>query len=326
MSLVVQKFGGSSVRDSAHLRSAMQIVKGVWEQGWDVVVVLSAQGDTTDELLSRAREAADEPPARELDALLATGETASAALGAMTLQTLGVPAVSLAGWQIPVHTDGQHGGAAITDIGVQRVQEALARRCVVVAAGFQGVDGAGDVTTLGRGGSDTSAVALAAFLHAERCVIYTDVDGVFTTDPRICPSARRLESVSYAHMLRLASSGAKVLHDRSVALAARYRVELEVRSCEKKSVGTRVVEHAEHADVTGVTRCDAPEGCVRITAVGSGLPSPAARRAVSEALSAAGIGHSGVEEGEESLHVTVQRQEADRALCLVHDSLFRQEV
>ena len=191
MGLIVQKFGGSSVRDRERLLRAMRIVRRTWEQGDDVVVVLSAQGDTTDALLARARELTEEPPPRELDALLATGETASVALGAIALASLGVPAVSLSGWQVPVGTDGTHGGANVRSVGAERIRQELAQRRVVLAAGFQGVDAAGDVTTLGRGGSDTSAVALAAFLGAERCIIYTDVDGVYTTDPRVCPTARR---------------------------------------------------------------------------------------------------------------------------------------
>ena len=173
MGLIVQKFGGSSVRDRERLLRAMRIVRRTWEQGDDVVVVLSAQGDTTDALLARARELTEEPPPRELDALLATGETASVALGAIALASLGVPAVSLSGWQVPVGTDGTHGGANVRSVGAERIRQELAQRRVVLAAGFQGVDTAGDVTTLGRGGSDTSAVALAAFLGAERCIIRT---------------------------------------------------------------------------------------------------------------------------------------------------------
>ena len=245
MGLIVQKFGGSSVRDRERLLRAMRIVRRTWEQGDDVVVVLSAQGDTTDALLARARELTEEPPLRELDALLATGETASVALGAIALASLGVPAVSLSGWQVPVGTDGTHGGANVRSVGAERIRQELAQRRVVLAAGFQGVDMAGDVTTLGRGGSDTSAVALAAFLGAERCIIYTDVDGVYTTDPRVCPTARRLAAVSCDQMLRLAANGAQVLHDRSVALAARHGVTVEVRSCEEGSVGMLVVPRAE---------------------------------------------------------------------------------
>ena len=322
MGLIVQKFGGSSVRDRERLLRAMRIVRRTWEQGDDVVVVLSAQGDTTDALLARARELTEEPPPRELDALLATGETASVALGAIALASLGVPAVSLSGWQVPVGTDGTHGGANVRSVGAERIRQELAQRRVVLAAGFQGVDAAGDVTTLGRGGSDTSAVALAAFLGAERCIIYTDVDGVYTTDPRVCPAARRLETVSCDHMLRLAANGAQVLHDRSAALAARYGVTVEVRSCEPESVGTLVEPDGEdRAPVTGVTRRRTGE-TVRVTAIGRALPSIAAVRTAVTALEAAGVTVLGVEEGEQRITLLAHGADADAALCAVHGAFF----
>lgn len=321
MGLIVQKFGGSSVRDRERLLRAMRIVRRTWEQGDDVVVVLSAQGDTTDALLARARELTEEPPLRELDALLATGETASVALGAIALASLGVPAVSLSGWQVPVGTDGTHGGANVRSVGAERIRQELAQQRVVLAAGFQGVDTAGDVTTLGRGGSDTSAVALAAFLGAERCIIYTDVDGVYTTDPRVCPTARRLAAVSCDQMLRLAANGAQVLHDRSVALAARHGVTVEVRSCEEGSVGTLVVPHVEESrEVTGVTRSRCGE-VTRVTAIGRALPSLAAIRAAVSALEAAGVTVLGLEEGEQRVTLLVKRDDEGAALCAVHDAL-----
>ena len=321
MGLIVQKFGGSSVRDRERLLRAMRIVRRTWEQGDDVVVVLSAQGDTTDTLLACARELTEEPPPRELDALLATGETASVALGAIALASLGVPAVSLSGWQVPVGTDGTHGGANVRSVGVERIRQELAQRRVVLAAGFQGVDAAGDVTTLGRGGSDTSAVALAAFLGAERCIIYTDVDGVYTTDPRVCPTARRLAAVSCDQMLRLAANGAQVLHARSVALAARHGGTVAVRSCEEGSVGTLVVPHVEESrEVTGVTRSRCGE-VTRVTAIGRALPSLAAIRAAVSALETAGITVLGLEEGEQRVTLLVKRDDEDAALCAVHDAL-----
>ena len=321
MGLIVQKFGGSSVRDRERLLRAMRIVRRTWEQGDDVVVVLSAQGNTTDALLARARELTEEPPLRELDALLATGETASVALGAIALASLGVPAVSLSGWQVPVGTDGTHGGANVRSVGAERIRQELAQRRVVLAAGFQGVDAAGDVTTLGRGGSDTSAVALAAFLGAERCIIYTDVDGVYTTDPRVCPTARRLAAVSCDQMLRLAANGAQVLHDRSVALAARHGVTVEVRSCEEGSVGTLVVPHVEESrEVTGVTRSRCGE-VTRVTAIGRALPSLAAIRAAVSALETAGVTALGLVEGEQRVTRLVKRDDEDAALCAVHDAL-----
>ena len=232
------------------------------------------------------------------------------ALGAIALASLGVPAVSLSGWQVPVGTDGTHGGANVRSVGAERIRQELAQRRVVLAAGFQGVDAAGDVTTLGRGGSDTSAVALAAFLGAERCIIYTDVDGVYTTDPRVCPTARRLAAVSCDQMLRLAANGAQVLHDRSVALAARHGVTVEVRSCEEGSVGTLVVPHVEESrEVT------------RVTAIGRALPSLAAIRAAVSALETAGITVLGLEEGEQRVTLLVKRDDEDAALCAVHDAL-----
>ena len=311
MSLIVQKFGGSSVRDRTHLLRAMEIVKRTWEAGDEVIAVLSAQGDTTDELLARAHELTDDVPPRELDALLATGETASVALGSIALHTLGVPAVSLSG-----------GGANVTAVGAERIRRELEAGRVVLAAGFQGIDEMGDVTTLGRGGSDTSAVALAAFLGAERCIIYTDVDGVYTTDPRVCPTARRLERISYDHMLRLAACGAQVLHDRSVALAARYGTALEVRSCEPESIGTRIAPEADCGGVTGVTRSRSGGGeVVRVTAIGSSLPSLAAVRAAVMGVESARGTVFGVEEGEQRVTLLVRAEDADTALCAVHDAL-----
>ena len=188
MSLIVQKFGGSSVRDHEHLLRMARIVKGNVDRGDEVLVVLSAQGDTTDGLLQKAKEMSAAPSPRELDMLLSAGEQMSAALGAMALESIGVPAVSLCAWQIPVETDGTHTSARIEHIGLARLERELGRGRVVVAAGFQGIDKAGDITTLGRGGSDTSAVALAAALHADALHIYTDVDGIFSSDPRICPN------------------------------------------------------------------------------------------------------------------------------------------
>ena len=321
MSLIVQKFGGSSVRDRERLLRAMTIVKRAWEQGDEVVVVLSAQGDTTDALLSRACELSDAPPPRELDALLATGETASVALGAIALHALGVPAVSLSGWQVPLRTNGAHGGANVRGADTARIRRELAAGRVVLVAGFQGMDAAGDVTTLGRGGSDTSAVALAAFLGAARCIIYTDVDGVYTTDPRVCPTARRLAAISCDQMLRLAANGAQVLHDRSVALAMRHGVTVEVRACGEKSVGTLVVPTAESEEITGVTRSRDGD-LTRVTVIGRALPSHAAESAAREALETAGIAVLGVETGEQRLSLWVDSTAADAALRAVHDALL----
>lgn len=238
MSLIVQKFGGSSVRDYAHLLRMARIVKSRVDEGDDVVVVLSAQGDTTDGLLQKAKEISESPSPRELDMLLSAGEQMSAALGAMTLRSIGVEAVSLCAWQIPIETDGTHGNAEIELIDTARIRKELAEGYVVVAAGFQGVDERGDITTLGRGGSDTTAVAAAAALRADECRIYTDVEGVFTADPRLIPEARRLSAVDSEEMLRLASLGSQVLHERSAALALRFAVPLTVLSSLVPAPGT----------------------------------------------------------------------------------------
>lgn len=320
MSLIVQKFGGSSVRDDARLLRAMELASAAWERGDDVVVVLSARGEMTDELLASARALSHDPQPRELDALLATGETASVALGAVALRALGVPSVSLSCWQLPLETDGVHGNAAVTRVGTARLRQELAARRVVLVAGFQGVDAAGDVTTLGRGGSDTSAVALASALDAARCVIYTDVDGVFTADPRVCPAARRLPEISYEEMYRLAASGARVLHDRSVALAASCGVALEVRACTESSVGTRITADAPAMPLVGVTRRTEASGATCFTVVGSALEE--AERVATEALRQSGASLVGIERERGCLRLRAACPDADASLRALHAALF----
>jgi len=240
MALIVQKFGGSSVADAEKLRRAAEILAETYKKGNDVVAVLSAQGKTTDRLLAQAAEVAPDASPRELDALLATGEQASAALGAMAVARLGVPAVSLTGWQAGLRTVGAHGAARVLRLEGDRIARELKKKNLVIVAGFQGFDVRDDVTTLGRGGSDTTAAALAAALHADLCQIYTDVDGVFTADPRVVPSARKLREISCDEMLELASLGAKVLHNRSVELSRRFGVPLEVLSAFSRRPGTVV--------------------------------------------------------------------------------------
>ncbi|MEG1683657.1 MAG: aspartate kinase, partial [Oscillospiraceae bacterium] len=208
MSLIVQKFGGSSVRDAAHLFHVAGIIADTYRAGNDVIVVLSAQGDTTDELLEKAREINPHASKRELDMLLSTGEQVSVSLCAMALESMGLPAVSLTAWQVGLQTSGVHGGARIRKIDEERMQTELDAHKIVLVAGFQGIDKQGDVTTLGRGGSDTSAVALAAAFHGALCQIYTDVDGIYTADPRIVEHARKLDEITYDEMLELASQGA----------------------------------------------------------------------------------------------------------------------
>ena len=245
MALIVQKFGGSSVADRDHVFNVARIVADTRHAGNEVVVVVSAQGDTTDDLIQKAAEITDTPSLREMDMLLASGEQISVSLLAMALSKLGVQAVSLTGWQAGFMTDRAYSKARIRRIDTERVESELARNRVVVVAGFQGLNRMEDITTLGRGGSDTSAVALAAALHADRCQIYTDVEGVYTADPRKVPNAKKLSEITLDEMLELASLGAQVLNNRSVELAKKYGVELEVLSSLNPVPGTVVKEVTE---------------------------------------------------------------------------------
>ena len=256
MSLIVQKFGGSSVRDAQRIRNVAGIIAETYLEGNDVLVVLSAQGDTTDDLIAKAEEINSHPSKREMDMLLATGEQISVALCAMALESMGLPCVSLTAWQVGIQTTAVHGDARIKRIDPERVQAELDQHRIVLITGFQGMDRAGDVTTLGRGGSDTSAVALAAAFRAKLCQIYTDVDGVYTADPRIVPNARHLDEITYDEMLELASQGAGVLHNRSVELAKKFRVNLEVLSSLERKPGTKVKEvtKVEKTTIAGVAK------------------------------------------------------------------------
>ena len=256
MSLIVQKFGGSSVRDAQRIRNVAGIIAETYLEGNDVLVVLSAQGDTTDDLLAKAEEINSHPSKREMDMLLSTGEQISVALCAMALESMGLPCVSLTAWQVGIQTTAVHGDARIKRIDSERVQAELDQHRIVLITGFQGMDRAGDVTTLGRGGSDTSAVALAAAFRAKLCQIYTDVDGVYTADPRIVPNARHLDEITYDEMLELASQGAGVLHNRSVELAKKFRVDLEVLSSLERKPGTKVKEvtKVEKTTIAGVAK------------------------------------------------------------------------
>ena len=243
MSLVVQKFGGSSVRDAQRIRNVAGIIAETYLEGNDVLVVLSAQGDTTDDLIAKAEEINSHPSKREMDMLLSTGEQISCALCAMAIETMGLPVVSLTGWQAGFQTNSSYSSARIKKINAERVQSELDRsHSIVIVTGFQGINKYGDITTLGRGGSDTSAVAIAAALHADRCQIYTDVEGVYTADPRKVRNTRKLEEITFDEMLELASLGAQVLNNRSVELAKKYNVELEVLSSLNPIPGTVVKE------------------------------------------------------------------------------------
>ncbi len=256
MSLIVQKFGGSSVADKERLFNVAGIISDAYRSGDRVVVVVSAQGDTTDDLLAKAAEISDSPSKRELDMLLSTGEQISASLLAIALGTMRIPVVSLNAWQVGISSDSNYSNAKIKKIDTERLFRELDGGKVVIVTGFQGINKFDDVTTLGRGGSDTTAVALAAVLKADRCQIYTDVDGVYTADPRKVPTAKKLKEISYDEMLELASLGAQVLHNRSVEMAKKYHVELEVLSSFEKISGTVVREDVkvEKMLVTGVAK------------------------------------------------------------------------
>ena len=245
MALIVQKFGGSSVKDRDRIFNVARIVANTHNAGNDVVVVVSAQGDTTDDLIAKAAEISHDPSAREMDMLLATGEQISISLLSMALNEIGCHAISLTGWQAGFRTDRAYTKARITRLETERISSELERNRVVVVAGFQGLNKLDDITTLGRGGSDTSAVAIAAALHADRCQIFTDVEGVYTAEPRKVRNTRKLQEITFDEMLELASLGAQVLNNRSVELAKKYNVELEVLSSLNPVPGTVVKEVAK---------------------------------------------------------------------------------
>lgn len=238
--LIVQKYGGTSLGDIARIQNAARRAVGLARQGNQVVVVVSAQGDTTDEMIEKAAKINKRRAAREMDAYLAAGEQMSAGLMAMAIGALGCSAVSLTGWQAGICTDGVHGNARILTVEPTRIQRELDAGKIVVVAGFQGLDPEGDITTLGRGGSDTTAVALAAYLKADKCRIFTDVDGVYDRDPRIFPDAVRFRRISYEKMMALIENGAQVLHDRSVDFAREFRIPVEVLSAFTGEPGTIV--------------------------------------------------------------------------------------
>ncbi len=256
MALIVQKFGGTSVADIERIKNVARRVSKTYDQGNQVVVILSAMAGVTDKLIAMARQATAEPDRRELDVLLATGEQTTASLLAMILKDMHYPACSLLGHQAQVVTDCVYGNARILEIGTDRIRQLLESGKIVVVAGFQGQDPHGNITTLGRGGSDTSAVAIAAALKADVCEIYTDVDGIYTADPNVCSKARKLKAISYDEMLNMASLGAKVLQIRSVSFAKKYNIPVHVRSSFNEEEGTMVVSEdsgMEQLVVSGVT-------------------------------------------------------------------------
>ena len=322
MARIVQKFGGSSVADAQRVSHVAGIIANTYRQGNQVVVVVSAQGKTTDHLIAQAQEVNPNPSKRELDALMATGELASMALMALALERLGMPAISLSGWQAGIHTDSTHGAARVSRIDTERLRNELDKGNIVIVAGFQGVNKYEDITTLGRGGSDTSAVALAAALNADLCQIYTDVDGVYTADPRIVPNAIKIDEITYDEMLELASLGANVLHNRSVEMAKKYNVNLEVLSSMTGAEGTIVKEvtDVEKLLIKGVTK---DVNIARISAMGvSDQPGIAfrlfsllAKHKVSVDIILQSVGRDGTQD----ISFTVAAKDADEVVRLLEE-------
>ncbi len=268
MALIVQKFGGSSVANAERILHVAEIITGTYKKGNQVVVVLSAQGDTTDELLEKAAEINPNGSKREMDMLLNTGEQMSISLMAMAIERLGFPVVSLAGWQVGMETTAAYGAARIKRVSGSRIQEELDQNKIVLVAGFQGINKYGDVTTLGRGGSDTTAVALAVALRADLCQIYTDVDGVYTADPRKVPDARKIDEITFDEMLELASLGAQVLHNRSVEMAKRYNMNIEVLSSFTGAPGTIVKEAVKKVEKTYISGVAQDKNVARLAIIG----------------------------------------------------------
>ena len=267
MSLIVQKFGGSSVANAERVFNVADIVTKTYAKGNDVVVVVSAQGDTTDDLIAKAKEINPDASKREMDMLLSSGEQISASLLAMAIEKLGFPVISLLGWQAGFQTTSAYGAARIKRVLPERIKKEIDKHRIVIVPGFQGVNRYDDMTTLGRGGSDTSAVAIAAVMHADLCQIYTDVEGVFTADPRKVPGAKKLSVISYDEMLELATLGAQVLNNRSVEMAKKYNIELEVLSSLTRVPGTIVKEATkmEKMLISGVAK---DENVCRISIIG----------------------------------------------------------
>ena len=278
MPLIVQKFGGTSVADASRMKAAARRAVDAHSAGNRVIVVVSARGKMTDELLELAYEINDNPSTRELDSLLSTGEQMSSALMTMAIHSLGSPSVSFVGRQIGITTDSFHTKARIVNMKVDRILEELSKNKIVVVAGYQGVDENDNITTLGRGGSDTSAVALAALLKADMCDIYTDVDGIFTADPRIVPKARKLDKISYDEILELASMGAQVVHVRSIELAKKYNVPIRVRSSFNNGIGTLICREVMEMEDIVVSGATVTKNDAKITIIGvSDKPGQAAK-------------------------------------------------
>ncbi len=322
MAIIVQKFGGSSVADTEKVMNVANRVVETYKEGNSVIVVVSAQGDTTDDLIDKAREINSNPSKREMDMLLASGEQMSASLLAMAIEKIGVPVISLTGWQAGFLTNSNAGNARINKVDTERISSEIDQKKIVIVAGFQGVDKYDNITTLGRGGSDTSAVAIAASIRADRCEIYTDVDGVYTADPRIVPNAKKLEEITYDEMLELASLGANVLHNRSVEMAKKYNVKLEVKSSFKKVPGTLVKEavSVEKMLIRGVAR---DNDVARISVMGV-EDKPGIAFKVFSVLSNAGVNVDVILQSigrndKKDISFTVSKDNLDKALKLLED-------
>lgn len=321
MGLIVQKFGGSSVANAERVMNVARIVTETYRQGNDVVVVVSAQGDTTDDLIAKAHEINEKPSKRELDMLMTSGEQISIALLSMAIEKLGCPAVSLLGWQSGFNTSSSYGSARIKSIKADRLKAEVDRHNIVVVAGFQGINKYDDLTTLGRGGSDTSAVAIAAAMHADRCQIFTDVEGVFTADPRKVPGAQKLQEITYDEMLELATLGAQVLNNRSVEMAKKYNVELEVLSSLKRVPGTIVKEvtKMEKMLVRGVTK-DTDVARISITnipnipGIAFKLFSKLAQARINVDIILQSVGRDGTKD----ISFTVSKENAEGAIEAIH--------
>ena len=324
MALIVQKFGGSSVANAERILHVAEIITGTYKKGNQVVVVLSAQGDTTDDLLAKAAEINPSGSKREMDMLLNTGEQMSIALMAMAIERLGFPVVSLTGWQVGMETTAAYGAARIKRVSGSRIQEELDQNKIVLVAGFQGINKYGDVTTLGRGGSDTTAVALAVALRADLCQIYTDVDGVYTADPRKVPDARKLDAITFDEMLELASLGAQVLHNRSVEMAKRYNMNIEVLSSFTGAPGTIVKEAVKKVEKTYISGVAQDKNVARLAIVGlRDIPGVAfkvfnllAKEKINVDLIIQSIGRA----DSKDISFTVATPDADRAYAVIKDN------
>ncbi|MGG1313595.1 MULTISPECIES: aspartate kinase [Cohnella] len=323
MSLIVMKFGGSSVGTTERMQRVAQRIVDKKLQGHRVVAVVSAMGDTTDDLIDKSKELNDSPPAREMDMLLTTGEQISVALLAMAIHKLGHSAKSFTGWQAGFVTEAVHGKARILDIKPDRIHEALDQGEIAIVAGFQGLTEDGEITTLGRGGSDTTAVALAAALKADVCEIYTDVDGVYSTDPRVVKCARKLDAISYDEMLELAHLGAAVLHPRAVEYAKHYKVNLVVRSSFTQNEGTLVKEEAAMEQGVVVSGIAFDKNITRVSIMGvedvPGVLANVFGALASEGIDVDIIVQSGVQDGKADFAFSVSTADRARAMAVIEN-------